>query len=131
MRRILLSLVVFATFGGATLAVTASSAEANCRVPNCWGAIAIGTNNGRWAYVYNYPTAGIARRRALNRCRGGCNRVLTFRNSCAAYAVARNGVWGWGGGYRSRGAAQARALRECRIRRGRGCRIRVWSCTSR
>lgn len=131
MKRILMSLVVFAAVGGATLTVTASSAEARCRVPNCWGAIAIGTNNGRWAYVYNYSNRSTARRLALRRCRGACNRVLTFRNSCAAYAVAGNGVWGWGGGFRSRGAAQRRALRECRIRRGRGCRIRVWSCTSR
>ena len=112
--------------------LTAQSAKADCYRPNCWGAIAIGTGNGAWAWVVNHPTAGSARARALRRCNGRCNRVLTFRNSCASYAVAANGGWGWSNGYANRAGAEQRALFECRrYNPGQGCRVRVWACTSR
>jgi hypothetical protein len=111
---------------------SASSALADCYRPNCWGAIAIGTSNGAWAWVVNHPSSGSARSRALYKCNGRCNRVLVFRNSCAAYAVAYNGGWGWSRNYSNRAGAVRRALYECRrYNPGRGCRLRVWACTSR
>lgn len=86
------------------------AAHADCHRPNCWGAIAINTNTRAWAWVVNHPNAGVARQYALSRCNGACNRVLVFRNSCAAYALAANGGWGWSQGYQDRVGAESRAL---------------------
>ncbi len=110
----------------------ATAARADCARPNCWGAIAINTNTQAWAWVVNHPNAQVAQQLALTRCNNNCNRVLTFRNSCAAYALAANRGWGWSQGYRDRGAAEARAMDECnRYNPGQGCQVRVWACTSR
>ena len=127
MKRLLLaSLFVFGL-----VPASAAPALADCFKPNCWGAISIGTRNGAWAWVVNHPTANNARQRALRKCRGRCNRVLTFRNSCAAYATSRTGGWGWARRY-NKNAAIRRALFECRRHNpGQGCRLRVWACTSR
>lgn len=114
-------------FGVATFA-TSQSASAACNIGNCWGAVAMNPGSGAWAYSYNYPSRASARASALQRCGGRCTRVLTFHNSCGAYAVGYNG-WGWGSS-RNRESAQSRALYECRRRTG-GCRVRVWACTSR
>lgn len=125
-------LLALCLLGLALAPVTATSASANCRVPNCWASIAVNPTTRAWGYVYNHPTSASARRGALAQCRGNCSRVTTFRNSCGAYAVANNGGWGWSSRYANRGAAQARAMQECnKFNPGQGCRIRVWACTSR
>lgn len=116
----------------AAVPAAATAARADCNRPYCWGAIAINTNSGAWAWVVNHPTATTARQIALARCNGNCNRVLTFRNSCAAYALAANGGWGWSQGYADRAGAENRAMFECsRYNPGQGCQVRVWACTSR
>jgi hypothetical protein len=125
-------LLVLGLLALAVTPVATSAARADCYRPNCWGAIAINTSSRAWAWVVNHPDAAVARRYALARCNGNCNRVLTFRNSCAAYALANNGGWGWSQGYRDRVGAESRAMYECnRYNPGQGCRVRVWACTSR
>jgi hypothetical protein len=92
-----------------------------------WGAVAYGAG-GAWAYAYDFPSRAAAQRAALQRCGGRCGNVLTFVNSCGAYAVG-NGAYGWGNDS-TREAAIERAMYECRIRTG-GCQLRVWACTTR
>ncbi len=102
-----------------------------CFAPNCWGAIAINTSNGRWGWTVNHPTKSRAHRRANAKCGFNCTRTLTFRNSCGSYALSRTGGWGWAT-RRNRRAAEREALRQCRIHNpGQGCRVRVWACTTR
>jgi hypothetical protein len=121
----LMAMGMFTSSGG--------TARADCYPPNCWGAIAVGTHNGAWAWVTNHPTAGSARQRALWKCHGRCNRSLVFRNSCGAYAIpaTRGGGYGWATRY-TRYAAQRAALYQCRrYNPGQGCRVLVWACTTR
>jgi hypothetical protein len=54
--------------------------------------------------------------------------VVWFVNSCGAFAKGTS-AYGWGIGG-TRAAAEERALAECR-KRGGGCRIQVWACTTR
>lgn len=114
------------------LALAASSlapsvAEAACTVGRCWGAVAFGAQ-GAWAYAYNYPSRASASQHATARCGGRCSRVLTFENSCGAYAVGSTG-YGWGNAH-DRQPAISRALQECRARSA-NCQLRVWACTTR
>ncbi len=121
----LMAMSLYVTSGG--------TAEASCYSPNCWGAIAIGPRNGAWAYVTNWPTANIARQRVAVKCGGRCDRAITFRNGCGAYAIpsTRGGGYGWAIRY-ARSAAQQAALYNCRrTNPGRGCHVAVWACTSR
>jgi hypothetical protein len=128
MKRLSAALLGLSVLGAVALAPAA--AMANCTIGNCWGAVAYGPG-GSWAYAVNYPTRQIAGRAAQRRCGGRCNHVLTFHNSCGAYASgpSAQGYYGWGNAM-SRGAAEARALRECNAR-GPYCRVRVWGCTTR
>jgi hypothetical protein len=51
-----------------------------------------------WAYSYNVPTKADAERNALIKCRrenDNCSIILTFRNTCFAFAVQDTGK-GWG-----------------------------------
>ena len=125
LRAALLGLAALAGF-----AFTAASAEAACRTGDCWGAVAYG-ESGAWAYAYNFPTREIAGQRAQAKCNGRCTHVLTFHNSCGAYATGPRGnfYYGWGNAS-TRRQAESIALAECRAR-GSNCSIRVWSCTQR
>ena len=125
-----LSLALLGVSALAAIALAPSAAMADCEIGNCWGAVAYGPR-GSWAYAVNYPTRGIAERVAQNRCGGRCNHVLTFQNSCGAYASgpSARGYYGWGNAM-SGPAAQARALQECNAR-GPYCEVRVWGCTTR
>jgi Domain of unknown function (DUF4189) len=104
----------------------ASAARADCQIGNCWGAVAFGPG-GAWAYAVNHPTRELAQLEARNRCQA-CNRVLTFHNSCGAYASGPDG-YGWGNAS-SREGAEERAMYECKVRSSE-CVLRVWGCTSR
>jgi hypothetical protein len=110
------------------IAFAPHAAEAACRVGNCWGAVAYGPG-GAWAWRVNYPSRASASYAVQRACRGRCGRVLTFQNSCGAYASGYGGHYGWGN---AMNGPQARgiAMRECNMR-GPGCRIRVWGCTTR
>ena len=125
-----LSLALLGVSALAAIALAPSAAMADCQIGNCWGAVAYGPR-GSWAYAVNYPTRGVAERVAQNRCGGRCNHVLTFQNSCGAYASGPSArqYYGWGNAM-SGPAAQARALQECNAR-GPYCEVRVWGCTTR
>ncbi len=125
MKRMKLGLIGLAAL--AALAFAPAAAQAACSIGNCWGAVAYGPG-GAWGYAVNYPTRGAASGQAQRECGGRCQRVLTFHNSCGAYAVGYNG-YGWGNAM-SRGQAESLAMMECNRRSG-GCSIRVWGCTSR
>jgi hypothetical protein len=122
MRRVLFGLAALAA-----LALTPATAQAACQIGDCWGAVAYGPG-GAWAYAVNMPTRGSAARAAQGRCLGTCSNVLTFHNSCGAYAAGPNG-YGWGNAM-TRGAAEALAMQQC-VARTPGCGIRVWGCTQR
>jgi len=125
-----LSLALFGVSALVAVAAAPSAALADCTIGNCWGAVAYGPR-GAWAYAVNYPARHIAERVAQNRCGGRCNHVLTFHNSCGAYASGPSayGHYGWGNAM-SGPAAQTRALQECHAR-GPNCAVRVWGCTTR
>jgi len=125
-----LSLALLGVSALAAVALAPTAAFADCQIGNCWGAVAYGPR-GAWAYAVNYGARHIAERVAQNRCGGRCNHVLTFHNSCGAYASgpSAHGHYGWGNAM-SGPAAQARALQECNAR-GPSCAVRVWGCTTR
>jgi hypothetical protein len=128
MKRLSAALLGLSVLGA--IALAPSIASAACQVGNCWGAVAYGPR-GAWAYAVNYPTRAIAGGQAQQRCGGRCTHVLTFQNSCGAYASgpSASSYYGWGNAM-SRGAAETRAMQECNAR-GPNCAIRVWGCTQR
>jgi hypothetical protein len=110
----------------AATALAPQAALADCQIGNCWGAVAYGPG-GAWAYAVNHPTRQAASQIAQGQCRGRCTRVLTFKNSCGAYATGANG-YGWGNAP-TRAQAEGRALQECAARTqacaGRGPSLRT------
>jgi len=125
-----LSLALLSVSALAALALAPSSAYAACQIGDCWGAVAYGPG-GAWGYAVNYPTRAVAGRMAQRQCRGTCNHILTFQNSCGAYAAGPSAYqhYGWGNAS-TRGQAEAIAMQECSAR-GPYCQIKVWGCTSR
>ncbi len=109
------------------LAAAPSVALADCETGNCWGAVAYGPD-GAWAYAVNHASRAEASQAAQAECGGRCTRVLTFQNSCGAYATGDD-AYGWGNDM-SRAGAEARALAECNARTS-NCQVRVWGCTTR
>jgi hypothetical protein len=94
-----------------------------------WGALAFSERTHKYGWAINYNSKRSASERALSECTAGdCEVVLTFANSCGAYATsAGDAHWGWAIGY-DRADAESKALAQCE-RRGGGCRIRVWGCS--
>lgn len=125
MKKLKLAFLGFVTLVG--MALMPAAANANCQVGNCWGAVAYGPG-GAWAYAVNFASRGWADRAARNNCRGRCTNVLTFHNSCGAYASGPYG-YGWGNAP-SRYQAEAIALQQCNAR-SPNCGVRVWGCTTR
>ena len=125
-----LSLALLGLSALATVALAPAAAYADCAPGNCWGAVAYGPG-GAWAYSYNYPTELIAGRVAQRNCRGRCNHILTFQNSCGAYASgpSARSYYGWGSAM-SPGEARAIAMAECNAR-GPDCFVRISACTLR
>lgn len=111
----------------ATLTAASAPALADCPSGDCWGAVAYGPNDA-WAWSVNHRSRAVAERAALNRCGGRCARVLTFHNTCGAYASGPSGR-GWGSSD-NKDAAIGRAMRECGGV-SRNCTLRVWACTTR
>ena len=122
-----LKLAIFGAMALAGMALAPAAAQAACNVGNCWGAVAYGPG-GAWAYAVNYSTRQAAGQAAQARCSGTCTNVLTFHNSCGAYATGSSG-YGWGNAMDRRGA-EVRALQECSARSA-NCAVRVWGCTTR
>lgn len=98
------------------------------------GALAIDENQGdHWGWAVDYATQQDADRRALSECGPGCDIVLRFSDTCAAYAADQtygSTAYGWAYGYSSPSSAQDRALQECRSRGGADayCIVRAWGC---
>ena len=94
-----------------------------------WGAIAYSYATGRYGFAYDYASQAAAINSAVDRCKANdCKAVVWFVNSCGAFAQGSR-AYGWGIG-NSRAAAEEKALAECR-KRGGGCGIKVWACTTR
>src|SRR5258706_3357383 len=110
MKTLRAALLGLAALAGFTFA--AASAEAACRTGDCWGAVAY-SERGAWAYAYNFPTREIAGQRAQAKCNGQCTHILTFHNSCGAYATGPRGnfYYGWGNAS-TRRQAESIALSE-------------------
>ena len=125
-----LSLPLLGLSALATVALAPAAAHADCVPGNCWGAVAYGPR-GAWADSYNYPARHIAERVAQNNCGGRCTHMLTFQNSCGAYASgpSARSYYGWGNAM-SAGEARAIAMRECN-ERGPECFVRISACTLR
>jgi hypothetical protein len=125
MRRVLLILFLLCW----CISVGMASGGSSTKSRDNWGAIAYSESTGRHGYVYDYPTQADAINSAVERCRArDCRAVVWFRNSCAA--LAKGGTnYGYSIGD-TRAVAESKALAECR-KRGGGCRILQWVCTSR
>jgi hypothetical protein len=97
---------------------------------HAFGALAIDSNRGSgWGWSKGMASRAAAQRAALAQCGGRCHIVLTFWNTCGAFAAEQapgSGINGWGTGSTT-GPAQARAMAEC-TRRGGSCQARVWAC---
>jgi hypothetical protein len=91
MRKLKLVILGVAALVGLALAPTA--AHAACTLGSCWGAVAFGPNNA-WAYAVNYPSRASAGTQARAKCGGVCTNVLTFKNSCGAYATGPTAMAG-------------------------------------
>jgi serine/threonine protein kinase, bacterial len=125
MRRVLL--ILFLLCWCISVALASGGSGAGSR--DNWGALAYSDSTGRYGFAYDYASQAQAINAAVERCKArDCRGVVWFRNSCGAFAKG-NGAYGWGIGD-SRGLAEAKALAECR-KRGGGCRIIQWACTSR
>ena len=100
------------------------------------GALAIDSRQGsQWGWAINQQTYDEAEQRALQECGYGCRVVMTFSDSCAAYAADQqygSTVYGWSSGHSSSGGAKQSARSECESRGGSGadCIVRVWGCDS-
>ncbi len=125
MKRIRLAL--FGLLALAGLAIMPAQASADCIRGNCWGAVAYGPG-GAWAYAVDFGSRGAAGRAAQNRCGGRCTHVLSFHNSCGAYATGPYG-YGWGNAP-TRYQAEVIAMQQCNAR-SPNCGVRVWGCTTR
>ena len=94
-----------------------------------WGAIAYSKSTGRYGLTHDYSTQAKAINSAVERCHvNDCQAVVWFTDSCGAFAKGSS-AYGWGIG-NSRADAEEKALADCR-KRGGGCRVAAWSCTSR
>jgi hypothetical protein len=125
MKRVLL--IILLLLGVLSVALANGGVRAGKR--DNWGAIAYSTATGRYGFAYDYPTQSQAINSAVESCRArDCRAVVWFVNSCGAFARG-DGAYGWGIGD-SRGIAESKALAECR-KRGGGCRIIQWTCTTR
>lgn len=123
MRRILCILFLL------SLCVSVGLAKGGSKSRDNWGAIAYSESTGRYGYVYDFASQADAINSAVTRCGvRDCRAVVWFKNSCAA--LAKGGTnYGYGIGA-TRALAESTALAECR-KRGGGCRVIQWVCTSR
>jgi hypothetical protein len=96
-----------------------------------YGALAYARGTGAWGASYDQPSQQSADVSALRQCgrfSTGCDLVVHFWNTCAAYATGDGTSYGWGS-HAVRRAAERTALAECSKRGGR-CEIKMWACNS-
>ncbi|MBO0759425.1 MAG: caspase family protein [Bradyrhizobiaceae bacterium] len=105
----------------------------NVSAANAFGALALDSYRGSlYGYSYNYANVADARARALKECGAACTVVVTFQNTCAAFAADQshaNGATGWGYAP-TKEQAQNTAISFCRKYGGTSCLVRVWACES-
>jgi hypothetical protein len=125
MRRSLL--VLFLVFWCISVALANGGSGTGSR--DNWGALAYSTSTGRYGFAYDYASQSQAINAAVERCKArDCQAVVWFVNGCGAFAKG-DSAYGWGIG-NTRALAESKALAECR-KRGGGCRIIQWACTSK
>lgn len=97
-----------------------------CGYAYCWGAVAIG-GNGMWGWAHSHYSEQNAINALQRECKGKCDNVHTFYNTCGAIAKAPAGNWGFGTGG-TRESAEYSALAYC-AQYGDGCVVQAWSCS--
>ena len=111
----------------AALAATVSAAEAgSCGYQYCWGAVGVGSN-GAYGWAHSYSNENDAYWSVNNSCKGNCETIKTFYNTCGAIAQAPNGAWGWGWDSDLE-IAKSIAMSYC-MDNGYDCSPRVWACS--
>ncbi|KRF19328.1 hypothetical protein ASG90_20825 [Nocardioides sp. Soil797] len=111
-------------------------AQARCRIPYCFGALAINLRTGGSGYAYNHTSKRSALRAAKRSCArengSGCKAVIWRRNGCAAVAWrGQNGrLVEWGARH---AFTKRKAIKKARFAvRGRGTiKTWTWVCTAR
>jgi Domain of unknown function (DUF4189)/Caspase domain len=102
-------------------------------VAHAFGALAIdGYRDPHCGFSYNYANVVDARARAIKECGANCTVVVTFQNTCAAFAADQsqaNGATGWGHAP-TKEEAQSIALNFFSKYGGKSCLVRVWACES-
>jgi hypothetical protein len=97
---------------------------------HAFGALAIDSNHGdSYGFSFQQPNAEAARNAAVAKCGANCKAVVSFRNTCAAYAADQaegSSVYGWGYAP-NKERAQSIAMDYCK-KNGSACQIRVWAC---
>lgn len=125
MRRILMFLLA----GLCLMSLALAGTPSRSRQSDYWGALAYSYRTGHYGFAYDYPTQAAAINEAVRRCPArDCRAVVWFHNGCGAFARGKR-AWGWGIGG-TRREAEATALAECQ-KRGGGCRVIQWACTTR
>ncbi len=97
------------------------------------GAMAVGAC-AAYGYAFDFASLAKAQASALAKCSGRqCKLVLTFRKSCAAFAIDGGKPCGAHGYATARGLgpAQNAALRQCYGFGGKNCVIRAWACDAK
>ena len=97
-----------------------------------YGALAYSSSDGAWGWWADANTQAAASKNALAKCQehgSGCEVVLEFWNTCAAFATGSGSSYGWAHSD-DENAAQSAAVKYC-SQHGSGCEVRVWACTSR
>lgn len=97
-----------------------------------YGALAYSKADGAWGWWADATTQAAASKNALAKCSehsSGCEVVLEFWNTCAAFATGSGGSYGWAHGP-DENQVQSKAVDFC-SEHGSGCEVRVWACTSR
>lgn len=125
MKRLLLALCLLPLL--APLAPTTVSAQ--CKPPNCFGAIAYDRRTGRAFWTVDFGNAANARSVAARSCGGRCGSdVYTFRG-CGALFASRNGGLGVAEGP-TRAQAMETARLQCTKRNRWKCHFKVAQCNA-
>lgn len=94
-----------------------------------FGSLAFNKDTDAYGWAVDYDTQAEADSAALKSCGDGCEVVIQFQNTCAAFALGANHSWGWAHST-NKAVAQKNAVANC-SKYGTDCAIKVWGCTTR
>lgn len=94
-----------------------------------FGSLAFNKDTDAYGWAVDFETQGEADAAALKSCGDGCDVVIQFQNTCAAFALGDNHSWGWAHNV-NKSIAQKNAVANC-SKYGTGCTMKVWGCTTR